>query len=253
MTRRLESRARTLRRQLRWEGCANVRDLGDLPTVDGRQTVSRAFVRSDSPNYLTDVGLYDLQSYGVRTIVDLRLPEEASESSYPLMSPGDHQIDYYNISFIDPELPPSEEMPDLASDYLGMLDRFRHRVREIVGTMATAPEGCILFHCAAGKDRTGLIAALLLDLVDVEREVIVADYAVTGEYRREITDEYLVNGPGTRAEREQWLRFTWPYPKVMEAVLDHIATHYDRSEGYLRTIGVTEDEIRSLRQRLVGE
>lgn len=252
MASRIEAIARSLHRRLYWDGCVNVRDLGGLPTEDGRRTRRGVFVRSDSPNLLTEVGLSDLQSYGVRTIVDLRLPDEALEYPYPFATPGEHGIQYHNISFIDPEIPPEEEPPDLASDYRGMLDRFGHRVVEIARTLANASEGCAVFHCAAGKDRTGLIAALLLDLVDVDPEIIAADYALTAEYRREITDEYLVNGPGSRAEREKWLRYTWPYPKVMLAVLEHLSTRYDGAEGYLREIGLGEAEIQSLRERFVG-
>jgi len=252
VARKIEILARALHRQLIWDGCVNVRDLGGLPTEDGRQTLVGVVVRSDSPSYLNEVGLGDLQAYGVRTIVDLRLPDEAGEFPYPFVTPGDHGIQYSNISFIDPDLPVADGITDLASDYTSMLDRFGHQVLEIVRTIANAPPGCVLVHCTAGKDRTGLISALLLDLVGVAPEVIAADYALTGEQRRAVTDEYLVNGPGTRAEREDWLRYTWPYPRVMAAVLDHLAMHYDRAEGYLRTIGLSEAEIQSLRERLVG-
>ncbi|HEX5418225.1 MAG TPA: tyrosine-protein phosphatase [Chloroflexota bacterium] len=251
MQSRIATLARSEHRRLSWDGCVNVRDLGGLPTEDGQHTRLGVFVRSDGPDHLTEVGETDLQEYRIRTIVDLRLPEEAEEYTYPFATPGEHGIAYHNISFIDPAYPPDEEPPDLASDYRGMLDRFGHRVREVMETFARAPEGCTLFHCAAGKDRTGLVAALLLDLANVSPDIIAADYGLTAEYRRSVTDEYLVNGPGSRADREMWLRFTWPHPKVMANVLEHLATRYGRAEGYLLHIGVDAMEIASLREKLV--
>ena len=154
-------------RLLAWEGCLNARDLGGYETADGRETRWGTVVRSDSPAALTEAGRAALADYGVRAIVDLRLPGELADDPNPFAEPGDHGIAYTNVSFIDPAAAPPDAVSTLAEDYLGMLDRYRQGVAEAMAAIAGAPEGAVLIHCAAGKDRTGLISALLLGLVDV--------------------------------------------------------------------------------------
>ena len=170
-------------RRLAWEGCVNARDLGGYPTADGRETRWGAVVRSDSPAALTEAGRAALADYGVRAIVDLRLPTELADAPNPFAEPGDHGIAYTNVSFIDPAFAP-DAVTTLADDYLQMLDRYRRPVAEAITAVAQASPGAVLVHCAAGKDRTGLVAALLLGLVGVPAETIAADYAMTGEALR---------------------------------------------------------------------
>jgi protein-tyrosine phosphatase len=93
-------------RLLEWEGCLNARDLGGYATEGGRETRWGAVVRSDSPAALTEVGRAALAAYGVRAIVDLRLPAELADHPNPFAEPGDHGIAYTNVSFIDPPSPP---------------------------------------------------------------------------------------------------------------------------------------------------
>ena len=93
-------------RLLEWEGCLNARDLGGYETEDGRETRWGTVVRSDCPAALTEAGRAALAGYGVRAIVDLRLPAELAEDPNPFADPGDHGIAYTNVSFIDPAAAP---------------------------------------------------------------------------------------------------------------------------------------------------
>ncbi|HEX8919146.1 MAG TPA: tyrosine-protein phosphatase, partial [Chloroflexota bacterium] len=189
--------------------------------------------------------------YGVETIIDLRTAEELQRYPNPFAQAGEHGIVYVNVSFVDPAAGPKADFTSLANDYKEMLELFQHRVVEVMKRIAGATPGAVLIHCMGGKDRTGLISALLLDLADVPRDVIGADYALTAECLREVDQEYLEHGPGDRAEREKTLVLYSPRSEVMLDVLAHLDERYGGTEAYLRDGGVTTEEIESLRRRLL--
>ena len=239
-------------RLLEWEGCLNARDLGGYATRDGRETRWGAVVRSASLAALTEAGRAALADYGVRAIVDLRLPAELADDPNPFAEPGDHGVAYTNVSFIDPAAAPPDAVSTLAEDYLQMLDRYRQGVAEAMTAVARAPDGAVLIHCAAGKDRTGLISALLLALVDVPDQAVAADYALTAECLRPRDQAWLENGPGERAEREALLVRYAPTAEVMLEVLDRLRQRHGAVEAYLRQAGVAPDDLARLRARLLA-
>jgi protein-tyrosine phosphatase len=238
-------------RRLAWDGCANARDLGGYPTEDGRQTRWGAVVRSDSPAALTPAGRDALVAYGVRAVVDLRLPAEIAKHPNPFADPGDHGVAYRNVSIVDPAAGFPPDTVTLAENYLWSLDRFRALVATAMAAVADAPQGGVLIHCAAGKDRTGLISALLLGLVGVAPETVAADYALTAEYLRPRDQRWLENGPGDRAEREALLVRYAPTAEVMLQVLDQLGRSYGGVEAYLRRAGMAPGDLDRLRDRLL--
>ncbi|MCX4094959.1 tyrosine-protein phosphatase [Nocardia sp. alder85J] len=165
-------------------GMVNARDLGGLRTEDGRQVRAGRVVRSDSPTELDPAGLaYLLDEYGLRTVVDLRGATEATLDGRGEL--GDRVAHYHNL----PVLGPDRRRLDLTAPTAegSMLHRYLEYLDESPGvivealTALAAPEGTpALVHCAAGKDRTGVVIALLLGVVGVREEDIVADYAATG-------------------------------------------------------------------------
>jgi protein-tyrosine phosphatase len=241
-------------RLLEWEGCLNARDLGGYATEEGRETRWGTVVRSDCPAALTEAGRAALAGYGVRAIVDLRLPAELADDPNPFAEPGDHGVAYTNVSFIDPAAAPPDAVSTLAEDYLQMLDRYRQGVAEALAAIARAPDdGAVLVHCAAGKDRTGLISALLLGLVDVPAETIAADYAMTAELLRPRERQWLEGlDPEERAQREAMLARYAPTAEVMLAVLEGLGERHGGVEPYLRSTGLGQDDLDRLRERLVG-
>ena len=238
-------------RRLAWEGCLNARDLGGYPTADGRETRWGRVVRSDNLTPLSEAGREALVAYGVRSIIDLRLPSELAEFPDPFAEPGTHGVAYTNVSFVDPAAGPLEVLTSLVADYARLLDRFAASVAAVMTAVANAPEGGVLIHCMGGKDRTGLISALLLALVDVPRETIGEDYALTAECLRPLEEEWLENGPGDRAERERILVTYAPLAEVMTEVLDSLDERYGGVESYLRQAGVSAEDVSRLRKRLV--
>jgi protein-tyrosine phosphatase len=239
-------------RRLDWEGCVNARDLGGYGTADGGETRWGAVVRSDSPAWLTGAGRAALAEYGVRAVVDLRLPAELDDYPNPFAEPGDHGIAYVNVSIIDPGAGFPPDTITLAENYLWSLERFRGLVADAVTAVARAPEGAVLVHCAAGKDRTGLVSALLLGLVGVPAETIAADYALTAELLRPRDQEWLEHGPGERAEREAILTRYAPTAEVMLEVLRQLDRRHGGVEPYLLDAGVAPADLDRLRDRLLA-
>jgi protein-tyrosine phosphatase len=238
-------------RRLAWEGLLNARDLGGYPAAGGRETRWGAVVRSDSLAALTEAGRAALAGYGIRAIVDLRLPDELARHPNPYAEPGDHGIAYTNVSILDPAAGYPPDTLTLAENYLWTLDRFAGYVAEVMAAIAGAPEGGVLIHCAAGKDRTGLISALLLGLAGVPAETIAADYALTAELLRPRDQEWLEHGPGERAEREALAARFAPTAEVMLAVLRKLTERYGGVEPYLLEAGLSRGDLERLRDRLL--
>jgi protein-tyrosine phosphatase len=240
-------------RRLAWEGLVNARDLGGYPAAGGRETRWGAVVRSDSLAALNEAGRAALTGYGVRAIVDLRLPDELAHHPNPYAEPGDHGIAYTNVSILDPAAGYPPDTLTLAENYLWTLDRFAGYVAEVMAAIAGAPDGGVLVHCAAGKDRTGLISALLLGLVGVPAGTIAADYALTAELLRPRDQEWLASSPpGERAEREALLARFAPTAEVMLEVLDGLTRRYGGVERYLAAAGASPADVDRLRERLLA-
>jgi protein-tyrosine phosphatase len=172
-----------LTRHLDWDGCFNVRDLGGLPTVDGRQTRWGALVRGDSLGCLSAGGWERMEAHGVRTVVDLRNEDERDKdvavrpsSIETIRIPLDETDDR---EFWDDW----ENGPQFATPlYYGPhLHRFPAKSAEVIAAIAQARPGGVAFHCAGGRDRSGQIAILVLALVGVAEEAIISDYLLSHE------------------------------------------------------------------------
>ena len=238
---------------LGWDGCRNARDLGGYPTRDGAETRWGAIVRSDNLAPLTPAGRDALVAYGVRTIVDLRRPREVAQFPNPFAEPGPHRIAYAHLPFEDPENDPPGEPESLIAIYRFMMDTYAPRVGAIMTAIARAPAGGVLIHCVGGKDRTGLISAMLLDLAGVDRQTIGEDYALTTECLRPREEAWLASDPQERAERERLLKKFEARAEVMIESLDHLDGRYGGVEPYLTASGVSPDAIMALRRRLLDE
>ncbi|WP_327584261.1 tyrosine-protein phosphatase [Nonomuraea sp. NBC_00507] len=158
-------------RDLAWDGCHNVRDLGGLPAAGERRTRWGAVVRSDTPDRLTEAGWAAAAAHGVRTIVDLRTPGEHRAAGQGHRPPWMTVID---VPLHEPGEPHEHGGTPL---YLrAFLERHPDRCARVLREVAQAPPGGVLVHCVAGRDRTGLIALVLLTLAGVGAPDILADY-----------------------------------------------------------------------------
>jgi len=174
-------------RLLNFPSLLNARDLGGYPTLDGSRTRWRSLVRADDLAQLTPAGVRALADYGIETVVDLRWPEEVAASPSPVARDLRH-VRYEQVSLLART---SEQWrarwKDSAKELwkCAVLEHTRAELKEVLQVIAASSPGPLLFHCVAGKDRTGLIAAVMLALADVAPDAIAYDYAVSGENLRE--------------------------------------------------------------------
>ncbi|WP_120005318.1 tyrosine-protein phosphatase [Nesterenkonia muleiensis] len=156
------------------DGLANARDLGGLNRADGSRTPPGVFIRAETLDRVTPSGWERLSAYGVRTVIDLRRPHERT---------GEIPDDVQHVN-VDLDGDDQAFWAPLEADgrwgtplyYLPHLDELPHRLTEVLRAIAAADEGAVLFHCGAGWDRTGLVAAVLLRALDVTEDAAVADY-----------------------------------------------------------------------------
>ena len=181
------------RRLVPLSGAFNFRDLGGYPGRGGRSTRWGRLFRSDTLHELSDADVALLSSLGLTTIIDLRTSVELERTGRgPL---GGHPIGFHHLSVIregggeamGAPAPPGE---DLSERYLWYLDSGRTALVTALTLLADPANHPVVFHCAAGKDRTGVLAALVLDILGVDHEVIVADYVVTAERMPLILERY---------------------------------------------------------------
>jgi len=241
-------------RHVSFEACFNFRDLG-YETADGRRVRRGALYRSDSLQFLTADDLEVLGKLGVRTIVDLRSSAELARAASRIGDLADvavhhaplfeeHALPFKPAGLTDPEPPPGETYLAIAADGR---DAIGAAVRSIV-----LGEHAVVFHCAAGRDRTGMLAALILSALGVPDETIVADYALSDRAHEPAIAWAEANAPELAAEIKSlpdWL--VSASPVVMQAFLDGLRARHGSIEGYLAAIGVGEHLVGGLRRRLL--
>ena len=246
-------------RDLAWDGCLNVRDLGGHPTEDG-ETTSGAVVRADSVRQLSPEGWEALVAYGIRTVVDLRGDHEREDDP-----PTELPVAVLHVPFMEAseaeweeigeELERLGEIPDVAEAtrraYVLFLERFKPNVGAAVRAVAEAPEGGVVIHCVGGKDRTGLLTALLLHVAGVPTEDIAADYALSEKRLRPRHDAWLTAAE-TEAERKRLERITQTPAQVITDLFDELERRYGSVEAYLRAAGVSDEDLSRARSRLRG-
>jgi len=215
-----------------------------------------AVVRADSVRRLTEAGWRSLVEYGIRRIVDLRLESELDEDP-----PGDVPVEVVHISFLE-DIPVERQIEiftrwidapdDVAATrdgYLEMLDTYRGNVAAAVSAVASAAEGGVLIHCMGGKDRTGLVAALLLRLCGVPIAAIAEDYGLSAENIKPLWQEW-VEDAGDENERELRRRLSASPSEAMAQVLESLEREHGSVHSYLLDAGVAEDDLERALARL---
>jgi protein-tyrosine phosphatase len=244
------SRAKRLAAQLHFPRLLNARDLGGCTIKGGAQTRARSLLRTDDLWKLTAEGLRALLDYGVRSIIDLRWPHELA-SRPSIFQRGVDGVSYTNVSLLDgTESAWNAKSPGVPKEKwnCAVLDHSQTEVARAMRAVADAPQGVVLFHCAAGKDRTGALAALLLAAADVEPEEIAEDYSVSTDY---IRDAYLAaHPPEARAAILEDVRCP---PEQIYNMLEHLDRRYGGIINYLTVIGLRADEIENIRNRLLPD
>jgi hypothetical protein len=244
---------------LSWDGCLNVRDLGGYPLPGGGDTRIGAIVRADSVRQLSEAGWQSLLDYGVRTVVDLRLPSELDGDP-----PAGLPVDFVHVPLVR-ELDAAESaeidaIADAHGDdvvsatrdvYLETIERNHAGVAGAITAIAGAQPGGVLVHCHAGKDRTGIVAALLLDLVGVERALIGEDYAQTAVSLARVLADWVEEADDDD-DRERRRRIAATPPETIVGLLAALDGRYGSPRAFLRAAGVADVDLDRAAARLAG-
>jgi protein-tyrosine phosphatase len=230
----------------------NIRDLGGHPTNDGRKTLCGRFIRSDAPVRLSPADLSALLAYPVRLVIDLRSQSEIRQQPHNLR---DHpEITYHHIPLLGVSLERDmmrlqinngHKKISLVDLYRHILDQSQAAIGNVMKTLAAADNGARLFNCSHGKDRTGLIAALLLALAGVSYNNIVHDYQVSEALLKPWFDTFIHLVPETDR------RFFMTPPHYMRETLAYIDAKYQSVSAYLMACGVDAPVQERLRQLLL--
>jgi protein-tyrosine phosphatase len=242
----------TLDRLIALEGAVNFRDLGGYDTVDGQRTRWRVLFRADGLGELTEPDLAVLRQLGIRTVIDLRSGYEVEMSRFNVEA---HPVAFHHFPFVD-ELPDPtafERKPGLlGAQYKEMLDDAGPQIISALEVLAGPEARPAVFHCTAGKDRTGLLAALLLSLLGVPEETVVADYALSGEAMARLRAKLILKYPDGRDVIEDSDEVFSADPNLMVGLLAHLRARYGSAEAYAAKIGVPENVVERLREALLA-
>lgn len=255
----------------RWielDGLVNMRDLGGLPTRDGGRTASGRLIRSDNLQDLSDADVTHLvHAVGVSDIIDLRTEVEVHlEGPGPLRrveslthhhhsliaARGEEDLDALAAKALAVPWSPDGTRRDAsfwAEHYLGYLAARPDSVAAALRVIGDAP-GAAVVHCAAGKDRTGTVVAMALDVAGVPHDEIVADYVLTAERIEAIIGRLMSRPAYGHALSQQSIDEQSPKPESIEAILRAVDAGWGGAAGWLRDHGWTASDVEGLRHHL---
>jgi protein-tyrosine phosphatase len=236
----------TRERDLIFPHLHNVRDLGGCPTRSGQETRWRSLLRADDLYRLEPGGEQYLLDYGVRTVIDLRWPIDAeTHSNFLHKMPG--SITHHAISLLGDSIDTWRAVPARSKEQFNclVLEHFQAELRSVLQVIADASPGAVLFHCVSGKDRTGMVAALLLALVEVDVTTIIEDYGFSTKNLRE---PYLAAYP---TQPDAVLERVRCPPEQIYNMMAYLADRYGDATHYLHAIGLSNAEIIRLKERLL--
>ncbi|MBT2467057.1 tyrosine-protein phosphatase [Streptomyces sp. ISL-66] len=238
-------------RHIEFERLHNFRDLGGYRTADGAAVAWGALYRADSLGKLGGADWDRFLGLGIRTVIDLRYPWEIEAKG---RIPEPERFTYANLSIEHRPYDQAEIDPDL-DPWCFLADRFAEvaedgvaEIRAAIELLAEGP-GPAVFHCTSGKDRTGLIAALVLTLLGVDEEQILADFALTELATARLTADWHAAHPGRTM---RWPAYGRAPAEVLRLTLADLATRYGSVSGYLtEQVGITPGTTARLRARLL--
>jgi protein-tyrosine phosphatase len=243
-------------RHIAIEGTHNIRDLGGYVTARGTMIPPRRFLRADCLHRLGVGGTDRLISEGLSSVIDLRTKDEVATA--PSFFAGLAGVEYINLPLFDDLSPTALATVDtqhahpLVPFYISALDTRGAAVCEILTHIARVQEGAVLFNCTAGKDRTGIIAALLLGLAGVSDEDIIDDYVLTEQMIPDLVTEFLSISRENGGDVERYATLLESPADTMAKMLSHISAQYGSVEEYVTRIGFARNDLFRLTDKLCG-
>jgi protein-tyrosine phosphatase len=233
-------------------GTYNLRDVGGYPTQNGSRTRWRTLLRSDSLHRLATGEQATLLELGLRTVIDLRSERELAEA--PNVFAASDNVRYLNLPLVPGGGDVRAEIPSLEVLYRLIVNTRSAELAAIVNTLAVPGALPAVVHCTAGKDRTGLVIALLLRLVGVDAETIAADYNATEAC---LAGEFMVDfRQRTEARGIDWQAYE-PLLKCPPEFMLSLLTYVDETHGgvhaYLMQAGVAAEQLAVCKRRWWNE
>lgn len=247
------------------ETLVNVRDLGGYAAMDGKITKYGQFLRSDCPIGISEKDILFLKNYAITLSVDLRGVDEVDSAPSGLAGLKGHTYKHCPISREHSVIkstddkdstrkkPPSEDNFDMGDSYIEIVEMSKPWIKQVFELCAKW-DGGVLYHCFIGKDRAGIISAMLLGACGVCDTDIMMDYSASMSCLRPKYDamhpDFL---PQKRGRPDYCWGFFGSVPESMEALLCHLNEKYGDIPGYLKECGVSEDLIDELRRKLLED
>ena len=260
-------------RVIELEGTTNTRDIGGYSTADSRQVRMGQIIRSENLSRLTDDDFRRLEAIGIRTVIDLRSDEEHEDK--PTVWRGDQPPRFYHFPIGDTDnewfrsqsrmmkknrFDEAQALAHMVAGYRMIAAEGPGSYRELMALVLDESNWPILIHCNAGKDRTGIATALILEALGVEREVIMADYLLTNEVGRSQdkaallareSRNYSQRGRGPSADA--WYPIVGVRAEMLQAFYASVEEHYGSIDAFLTDLGVDSAARETLSDALTVE
>ena len=230
----------------------NCRELGGMPLSGGKTFRNGLFIRCGSPEWLNADEIQEVKDYGVKTVMDLRAPKEIEDGGNPYKD--DPDVKFYNIPLFNGN---PNDTKDATMDYIRthtLGDYYVIIAEEMADSLVKIlrillnSESVTMFHCAHGKDRTGVVAALLYLICGASREDIVLNYKVSYDYLKDFLEPFMRKMPD---DLKHCLRSD---AHNMETFLDYIDSKWDGDvTAFLCANGLSQDEIEAIRQKCIAD
>ncbi|MGM0379598.1 MAG: tyrosine-protein phosphatase [Bacillota bacterium] len=218
----------------------NMRDLGGYTVKDNIYTAYGNIIRSDYPSNLTFEEINTLKSLNIGCVIDLRTRKEAEFK--PSFFKEKKDFNYYNVSFKNGN-GISDKEKDIPYTYLKMMEE-ANTIRKILKIISKS-KSSVLYHCAIGKDRTGIVSAIILGICQVPEKEIIVDYQVSDTFLHELLEKFRNQNP----KLDNWVGRS--KPDYMRKTLKLLKVKYGSFGEYLKAIGINEKIINKIRKKLL--
>ena len=238
-------------RQVVLDGAGNCRDVGGYLAADGRRIRWRRLFRADGLSSLSERDRGVIRDLGVATVIDLRTTTELRGGRFPT---EDIPVGFHHLPLLDAVPDPArfEKAPGfLATQYQEMVDEAADQIVQVLSVVALGEDRPVIVHCTAGKDRTGVLIAVLLGVLGVPDDTIVGDYALSARAMSALQARLVERYPESRELIDSADELFSAAPATIAALLSALRARWGSCEAYLRASGADAAMLNALRRRLL--